>query len=188
MTKLWVFGNFPCRSGPFCSWIEFAWKRKEMRLLLLAVLGAQQLSPALCFGPASRPVIALARAGSLHARGALRGGCMDTSMAAATEVKAFMACSLDGFIAGPNGELDWLPGPEAGAEDTFTPFMSTVTPSSPLLSATDPVCACALLVRCTARTRFMPCVSPPACASQVGALLMGRKTFDIVHAMGPEMW
>ena len=24
------------------------------------------------------------------------------------------------------GELDWLPGPDDGVEDTFTPFMATV--------------------------------------------------------------
>lgn len=63
------------------------------------------------------------------------------------EVKAFIACSLDGFIAGPNGEIDWLPGPDDGVEDTFSPFMKTV-----------------------------------------GAMLMGRKSFDVVNAMGPEMW
>lgn len=49
-----------------------------------------------------------------------------------------MAMSLDGFVAGPNDELDWLSGPE-GVEDTFTPFFK-----------------------------------------EVGAMLMGRRTFDIV--------
>ena len=24
--------------------------------------------------------------------------------------------------------------------------------------------------------------------AQVGAILMGRRTFDVVHAMGPDMW
>ena len=41
------------------------------------------------------------------------------------KVRVFIACSLDGFIAGPNDELDWLEGPE-GAEDTFTPFLRQV--------------------------------------------------------------
>jgi len=54
-------------------------------------------------------------------------------------VRVFIACSLDGFIAGPNDELDWLPDHGAGAEDTFTPFMN-----------------------------------------QVGALLMGRRTYEAI--------
>ncbi|MCB9628181.1 MAG: dihydrofolate reductase [Sandaracinaceae bacterium] len=52
-------------------------------------------------------------------------------------VHVFMAMSLDGFIAGPNDELDWLQ--REGAEDTFTPFMQGV-----------------------------------------GAMLMGRRTYDVV--------
>ena len=41
------------------------------------------------------------------------------------KVRVFIACSLDGFIAGPNDELDWLEGPD-GAEDTFTPFFKGI--------------------------------------------------------------
>jgi dihydrofolate reductase len=58
----------------------------------------------------------------------------------------FVACSLDGFIAGPNNELDWLPDHGAGAEDTFTPFFAGV-----------------------------------------GALLMGRHTYDVVQGF-PGPW
>jgi len=56
--------------------------------------------------------------------------------------RVFIAASLDGFIAGPKGELDWL-APNAGAsvEDTFSPFLS-----------------------------------------EVGAMLMGRRTFDVVSS------
>ncbi len=41
-------------------------------------------------------------------------------------VRVFIATSLDGFIAGPNDELDWLPSGNSGAEDTFTPFMQHI--------------------------------------------------------------
>jgi dihydrofolate reductase len=41
------------------------------------------------------------------------------------KVRVFIACSLDGFIAGPDDELDWLEGPD-GAEDTFTPFFKEI--------------------------------------------------------------
>lgn len=54
-------------------------------------------------------------------------------------VRVFIASSLDGFIAGPNDEIDWLTANSGGAEDTFTPFMA-----------------------------------------QIGALLMGRRTLDVV--------
>ena len=56
------------------------------------------------------------------------------------KVRVFIACSLDGFIAGPNDDLDWLNEPK-GAEDTFTPFFK-----------------------------------------QIGAMLIGRRTYDIVRA------
>lgn len=57
-----------------------------------------------------------------------------------TQVRAFLASSLDGFIAGPNDELDWLQRHgEDGVEDTFSPFFA-----------------------------------------EIGAMLMGRRTFDVV--------
>ncbi|MDH5676697.1 MAG: dihydrofolate reductase family protein [Myxococcales bacterium] len=55
-------------------------------------------------------------------------------------IRVFIAASLDGFIAGPNDELDWLEVGQ-GAEDTFSPFMR-----------------------------------------EVGALLMGRRTYDVASS------
>lgn len=61
-------------------------------------------------------------------------------------VRAFLAMSLDGFIAGPNDELDWLPGHGDGeSEDTFGPFFA-----------------------------------------EIGAMLMGRRTFDVVSGFEGE--
>lgn len=60
-------------------------------------------------------------------------------------VRLFVACSVDGFIAGPNDELDWLMGRE-GAEDTFSPFLA-----------------------------------------QIGAILMGRRTYDVVTGFD-DVW
>ena len=58
----------------------------------------------------------------------------------------FIACSLDGFIAGPDDDLSFLePFTEEPVEDTFTPFFQNV-----------------------------------------GAMLMGRRTFDVVSGFdGP---
>lgn len=41
-------------------------------------------------------------------------------------IRVFLACSLDGFIAGPRDELDWLPAGDAEIEDTFTPFLAQI--------------------------------------------------------------
>lgn len=56
----------------------------------------------------------------------------------------FIASSLDGFIAGPDDELDWLEGRD-GVEDTFSPFFAGV-----------------------------------------GAMLMGRRTYDVVRGFGGD--
>jgi dihydrofolate reductase len=61
-----------------------------------------------------------------------------------SRVRVFIACSVDGFIAGPNDELDWL-APGDACEDTFSPFFAGV-----------------------------------------GAMLMGRRTFDVASGFeGP---
>jgi dihydrofolate reductase len=57
----------------------------------------------------------------------------------------FVGASLDGFIAGPNDELDWLGGSEGETPDSFGPFFA-----------------------------------------QIGAVLMGRRSYDVVTELaGP---
>ena len=72
-------------------------------------------------------------------------------MSTSSRVRVYIACSFDGFIAGPDDDISWLhpedAAPDASAEPTdaleFEPFMA-----------------------------------------QVGAMLMGRRTYDVVAAMG----
>jgi dihydrofolate reductase len=43
----------------------------------------------------------------------------------AGSVRVFIACSLDGFIAGPDDDLSWLPAPEGSGEDYgYTSFIT----------------------------------------------------------------
>lgn len=60
-------------------------------------------------------------------------------------VRVFIACSLDGFIAGPGGDLSWLPQPKAENPEDY------------------------------GYNHFF---------SGIGALLMGRRTFDVVRGFG----
>jgi len=53
--------------------------------------------------------------------------------------RVFVGASVDGFIAGPNDELDWLTPTEGEVPETFAPFFA-----------------------------------------QIGAVLMGRRTYDVV--------
>jgi dihydrofolate reductase len=57
-------------------------------------------------------------------------------------VRVFIASSIDGFIAGTNDDLSWLPEPDGSGDFGFTDFMA-----------------------------------------DVGALLMGRGTYDVVERM-----
>jgi len=63
-------------------------------------------------------------------------------------VRVYLACSLDGFIAGEGNTLDWLAPPEGDPEDDGSGL------------------------------------DFPTFMSQVGAMLMGRTTHDVVAGMG----
>lgn len=65
------------------------------------------------------------------------------------KVRVYIATSLDGFIAGPNDELDWLTNPTPDAD----------LPEGALGFDT-----------------FM---------ADIGAMVMGRRTYDAVRGMGP---
>ncbi len=75
--------------------------------------------------------------------------------AMAGSVRVYIACSLDGFIATQDDDLDWL---------TNRP-----TPSDPL--PPDP-----------------RAVSFEAFLGDVGVMLMGRRTYDVVSSFGDEHW
>jgi len=36
-----------------------------------------------------------------------------------SRLRVFIACSLDGFIAGPGGDLSWLPSPPEGSGEDY---------------------------------------------------------------------
>jgi dihydrofolate reductase len=46
------------------------------------------------------------------------------SDALSASVRVFIACSLDGFIAGPDGDLTWLPGPLADEDYGYGAFLA----------------------------------------------------------------
>lgn len=68
-----------------------------------------------------------------------------------SRVRVYMACSLDGFIAGPENDLSWLHADHSASGD--------LEPAPDALHFEE----------------FM---------SQVGALLMGRTTYDVVEGLG----
>lgn len=76
-------------------------------------------------------------------------------MSDSSRVRIYIACSLDGFIAGPNDDLSWLPGSGEASPDSKAP---------------DTLVAGAL-----SYADFM---------SDVGAILMGRRTHDVVRGFG----
>ncbi len=76
-------------------------------------------------------------------------------------VRVYIACSLDGFIAGPNDDLSWLPG--SNPEETSDKETSDSAPQAQEGAVTY--------------EEFI---------ADVGALLMGRNTFDVVQSFGGQ--
>ena len=76
-------------------------------------------------------------------------------MTATARVRVYIACSFDGFIAGPGDDLSWLPG--AGTE-------SAINDSTSASALTD---------------RESGAVGFEEFLGDVGALLMGRRTYDV---------
>lgn len=77
-----------------------------------------------------------------------------------TRVRVYIACSLDGFIAGPGDDLSWLPGADAASKSQDSPDAGVTADSDPGALGFD------------------------AFLADVGALLMGRRTYDIVMGFG----
>jgi dihydrofolate reductase len=74
-------------------------------------------------------------------------------VAQSSRIRVYIACSLDGFIAGPGGDLSWLPGASGSSEGIPTSVETGALGFE----------------------QFM---------SEVGALLMGRSTYDVVAGFG----
>lgn len=87
-------------------------------------------------------------------------------MKPSSRVRVYIACSLDGFIAGKDDDLSWLPGAQGSSE--ADEGASQTGPDS------------------------KPEPAPPGAIeyddfmSGVGALLMGRRTYDAVLGFGIE--
>jgi dihydrofolate reductase len=65
----------------------------------------------------------------------------------AGRVQVYCGCSIDGFIAGEDDDLSWLPPAPEGGDGGFGAFMATI-----------------------------------------GAILMGRRSYDVVVGLGDEAW
>jgi dihydrofolate reductase len=75
-------------------------------------------------------------------------------VAQGSRIRVYIACSFDGFIAGPGDDLSWLTGADASASER-----AQATPDAGSLGF----------------EQFM---------GDVGALLMGRRTYDVVAGFG----
>jgi dihydrofolate reductase len=76
-------------------------------------------------------------------------------MSTPTRVRVYLACSLDGFLAGPGDDLGWLDEPDGGADGVDAGEDDRRGPDTGALGFED----------------FL---------ADVGALLMGRRTYEVV--------
>lgn len=83
------------------------------------------------------------------------------------QVRVYIACSLDGFIAGPGGDLSWLDGSDPSGDG---PGAGAATGEGASEPPVDP--------GCLEFDDFM---------ADVGAILMGRRTYDMVDSFG-DAW
>jgi dihydrofolate reductase len=76
-------------------------------------------------------------------------------VAQSSRVRVYIACSLDGFIAGPGDDLSWLPGASGSSEGIPAGVETGALGFEPFMR-------------------------------EVGALLMGRSTYDVVAGFGGD--
>lgn len=83
-----------------------------------------------------------------------------------SRVRVYVASSVDGFIAGPGDDLSWLPAPDSGAD----PGSDTGRSAAPGPDAGEDHGG----------------LTYDAFIADVGALLMGRRTYEVVRGFGGE--
>lgn len=126
-------------------------------------------------GTLGRPPDSRQPAASLLGHRAVLLGCLDnncmsiynSTMPKTPLVRVYIACSLDGFIAGPDDDLSWLSSPE-GAEPVERAAPEGAVPPA---SSGEP-------------SRIAGPLHFETFLEQVGALLMGRRTYDVVRGFG----
>jgi len=93
-------------------------------------------------------------------------------------VRVYIACSLDGFISGPNNELDWL----SDAAEQKAPESKDTVSTNDLPAKKDEG------QKIDAEDNNSEGIGFEEFLNDVGCLLMGRNTYDVVSGFGPDMW
>mmetsp|Transcript_10758 Transcript_10758/g.20641 ORF Transcript_10758/g.20641 Transcript_10758/m.20641 type:complete len:249 (-) Transcript_10758:168-914(-) len=105
------------------------------------------------------------------------------------KVRVYIACSLDGFIAGPNGELDWLEqsssssssGGGAGGDGGGKNSSSAGEEKQAQREEKEDKSA-------EPKASAGAAVTFEQVLAETGCMLMGRSTYDAVVGFDPEMW